>query len=125
MTVNLLSQRLKAAKRELTALKTAHMRGLGNMKVYQQKVVVPPEGHTGIQDILVSVTTDSSYPPYPFVAIYPLGDRNNNWSMELTDIIYKNGNNIKFGLLWLYDEGTNAFYVVSSSPITNVSYTWM
>lgn len=124
MTVNLLSQRLKAAKRELTALKTAHMRGLGNMKAFSQKVVVPQDGHTGIHDFTVTVETDNKYAPYPFISLFPLGTRNGDWTFELTNIFYNTGYNITFKLLWLYDEGTNGFYVVSSSPIKSINYIW-
>ena len=39
MTVNLLSQKLKAAKKEITDLKTAHKRGFGNLKIYRESRV--------------------------------------------------------------------------------------
>lgn len=124
MTVNLLSQRLKVVKRELTALKTAHMRGLGNVKVYKQRVDVPQDGHTGVHDITVTVTLDNTYAAYPYVDLYPVADTNNNHSMEVDSVFYQNEYTIIFKLLWLYKAGTNAFYVASSSPIANINYTW-
>lgn len=124
MTVNLLSQRLKDVKRELTALKTVHMRGLGSMRTFTQKVIVPQDGHTGIHDITVVVTTDNQYAPYPFISLFPAGTRDGDWTLELTNIFYNNSYTITFKLLWLYDEGTNAFYVTSFSPIKNITYAW-
>ena len=38
MTQNLLVQRFKDAKKELTALKTTHLRGIGNLKIYKETI---------------------------------------------------------------------------------------
>lgn len=125
MTVDLLSSRLKAAKRELTALKTAHARGLGNIKLFTEQITIDPTGYgTGIHELIVSVKTSSMYAPYPFIDILP-AIAGSSYSMEIEGFIYRGGYLAMCRLLWLYNTGTNKLSIVSSSPIQSVSYEWV
>ena len=75
MTVDLLSSRLKAAKRELTALKTAHTRGFGLLKVYTKTLNYSQTGiaEGGIYtNATLTISFSRDFPPRPFV--YVLGD---------------------------------------------------
>lgn len=68
--MNTLSQRLKYAKRELTALKTAHPRGLGNLRVYHRlETMTSPDTPRGTYVITIEITFDAKYAPYPFMNV--------------------------------------------------------
>lgn len=73
MTVDLLSVRLKEAKRELTNLKTAHKRGLGGLKVFEYDLDI--SGYTDHVYILnITVNFDPNFTSYPFVSCTPQSD---------------------------------------------------
>lgn len=127
MTVNLLTQRLKAAKRELTALKTAHKRGLGNMKVYQQQVNLSATGHElGFWYVLVDVDFDQNYAAYPFAQ--SMGGANaagDWWSVEPESVTYTSGYHAQFQFVWLLrPDDANFCFISSSSPIIDIEVTW-
>jgi len=67
MTVDLLSVRLKEAKRELTNLKTAHKRGLGLLKLYKYTVTLHPPGQLFAYYIELNITFSQNSSPYPFI----------------------------------------------------------
>lgn len=83
MTVDLLSQRLKAAKRELTNLKTAHSRGFGLLKVYKETIYFSQteleEGYI-YSNASVTIKFSKEFPPNPFV--YVLGDISMEYGRE-------------------------------------------
>lgn len=83
MTVDLLSQRLKAAKRELTNLKTAHTRGFGLLKVYKETIYFSQteleEGYI-YSNASVTIKFSKEFPPNPFV--YVLGDISMEYGLE-------------------------------------------
>lgn len=126
MTVDLLSLRIKEAKRELTALKTAHKRGLGNVKIYTYDFNIDPTGHdTGIWELVVRVDFDSSFAAYPFVYIAPQIGQSFSYSLEVATTDYRNDGYTAFvRCIWGYENGMTKSTVVSTSPIVNVSYTW-
>lgn len=68
--INLLSQRLINAKRELTALKTAHARGIGNLMVYRRnEQLTSPGATTEDYEITINITFSQEFSAYPFVNI--------------------------------------------------------
>lgn len=124
MTQNLLTIRLKNAKRELTALKTAHQRGLGLLKVYSEILdVAPPSGSEWTYWLTVSVDVDLS--SYPFTQFYFVPDAPLNGQPELE---YKNnGYTIEYRLQVLRIvavNGDSKIAIHSTSPIIAVSYSW-
>ncbi|MBP5470025.1 MAG: hypothetical protein J6Z11_12365 [Candidatus Riflebacteria bacterium] len=126
MTVNLLSQKLKAAKKEITDLKTAHKRGFGNLKIYRQKQIIDVSGHpTGTYYILsVNVNFSSSFSAYPFVSIIPNAE---NYAQNIIlQRYFNNGYSITQEFLWNTNSSLNSHFVeiFSISPITSVSYNW-
>lgn len=128
MTVNLLSQRLKAAKRELTALKTAHMRGLGLVNIYEQVVYIDPAGRTGQHELEIIITLDSSFPVYPFVQLLNKIDLSTQDArMGTLGFTYISPHQVKYGVLWWDAFGpanTDYVEVLSNAPISNVTYNW-
>lgn len=64
--MNTLGQRLKYARRELTALKTAHPRGLGNLRVYRKSGTTTSPATNGVYRITIKGTFSSLFTPYPF-----------------------------------------------------------
>lgn len=64
--MNTLGQRLKYARRELTALKTAHPRGLGNLRVYRKNQTIVTPGSAGVYRATIKGTFSSLFAPYPF-----------------------------------------------------------
>lgn len=127
MTINPLTMRLKAAKRELLALKTAHTRGLGNVRIYNSTITIDPTGHTtGIWDIIVSINFDQAFVAYPFVNFAPTIDPSNNHSLEVVGQDYSNGGfSLNAQFVWRYRAGTNTITVHSTAPVINYSYEWL
>lgn len=123
--MNLLSQRIKEAKRELTALKTSHRRGLGLLKIYTQTIdAPPPSGSSIFWWLTVNVTFDLA--EYPFVQMYYVWDgfaslldygalefqySNDGYSIEYRDRVVKLG--VPYKII-----------VYSTSPIKSISYSW-
>lgn len=124
---DLLVQRLKAAKRELTALKTAHRRGLGLLRVYEQTYLLADLGMSDISLRSVSITLQfsRSFSPYPFVTLVGQGiDNNAFWRSAIVESsnYTDNGFGIVFnGTLRRYDsEGLTKFMVRCTAPITSI-----
>lgn len=74
MSQNMLVERLKFAKRELTALKTAHFRGMGLLKIYKATYYFSQAGieEDYFYDAVVTIKFSRDFAPYPFT--YALGD---------------------------------------------------
>ena len=126
MTINPLTMKIKAAKRELLALKTAHTRGLGNVKIYTTTITIDTTGHTtGFWDITFTLDFDQAFTAYPLVNFIATMDSNRDYSMELEGQDYSDGGytlNAKFA--WRYKAGTNSITIDSTSPVVGYSYTW-
>ena len=127
MTINPLTMRIKAAKKELLALKTAHTRGLGNVKIYSSDITIDPTGHTSsFWDIAVSIDFDPSYVAYPFVNITPTISQNREHTLEVVGQDYSNGGySLNAQFIWRYKAGTNSIKVFATAPIVGYSYRWL
>lgn len=128
MTVDLLSARLKAAKRELTALKTAHERGLGNLRVYEFQDTIPSAGH---QDeawtLMISIDFDEKFSPYPFIYLIPtIQNTGLRFNVDAEGFQYTNGGkSAEYKIYYSYEEAALDLYtIISTAPIINVQYRW-
>lgn len=124
--MNLLTTKIKSIKRELTALKTSHARGLGNVKIYHRIVQVDPSGHeTGASYMTIIINFDRRFTAYPMAQIIPTMNYSGDYTMEMTGLDYSDqGYTMNAELVWIYEPGTTSFTVESTSPVDNVSYTW-
>lgn len=129
MTQNLLVQRFKSAKRELTALKTTHPRGIGNLKIYKETITFTASGGS-FKDAVITVTFSQNFAAYPFVYILGYGaDLSGKYyiSMDTKTINYtNNGYTAVFEAAAIYypELVPNRFDVYSTSPMTSITYTW-
>lgn len=128
MTVDLLSVRLKEAKRELTALKTAHKRGLGELKVFEYRLEI--SGYNDhVYDLSVTVNFDTSFTRYPFIFTYPQGDPNTFLSKaDLVSMDYtNNGASAVFNYSWFALTTIDPYTILfkSSVPIVSSEYTFV
>lgn len=125
--MNTLSQRLKYAKRELTALKTAHFRGIGLVKVFSREVHVDLSPYVGeLGYIRITVDFDNSYVPYPLAQIIPKVTSSGIivFSDALEIFYLNNGYSLRTRLTWAYSgSGISDFYVEALSPIADINYT--
>lgn len=124
---NLLSQRLKAVKAELTNLKTAHERGLGSLQVYSYPVNIDPSGHeSGFWELIITAEFDRTFAPYPFIYLEPeIRNSFDDHSLEMESFTYSDdGFSIVFRSIWWYSGTAHNARLVSSAPVINVSYTW-
>lgn len=127
MTVNLLSKRLKDAKRELTNLKTAHTRGLGNLRIFSQRIDLDPTGHElNFWYIIIDIEFDHNYAEYPFAqATAGIDPVEKTWSAEPESITYTSGYHAIFQFFWaLRTDNASYCFIASSSPIVNISIEW-
>lgn len=124
--MNLLATKIRDIKRELTALKTAHTRGLGNVKIYQKLVQVDPSGHqTGAYYMNVTITFDRRFAAYPLAQFYPTMLANGEYTMDIVGLDYADsGYTLRTELVWVYEAGTSSFTIESTSPVDTVTYTW-
>lgn len=120
---DLLVQRLKAAKRELTALKTAHRRGLGLLKIYAEDAEIE-EQQTGLWNIIITITFATNSTPYPFAYIEPqrAEDGSNPNLLDYDGWEYAdNGKKFIAHMSWVNrDIKTANFRIVASSPFTYI-----
>ena len=130
MTQNLLVQRFKDAKRELTALKTTHSRGIGLLNIYKETVTFTASGGT-FKDAVITVNFSQNFAAYPFVYIMGYGVRGTAtyfYSMGAESINYtNNGYTAVFEATAIYLPSSipNKFDVYSTSPATSITYTWV
>lgn len=128
MTQNLLVQRFKNAKSELTALKTAHIRGIGNLRVYKETVRFT--GSAVFLEGTVTINFSQNFAAYPFVYLLGYGvdlDGMHFISMDPESVNYtNNGYTAVFEGEALYDPEyiPNKFDVYSTSPMTSITYAW-
>lgn len=125
MSQNLLVQRLKFAKRELTALKTAHQRGLGLLKVYSKTIVIqPPSGSATFYWLTIDL--EFSISNYPFIQMYLVeNDISDTPTNTLPEFEYTNGGNKAEYRLVLQNTGTTySIRFNSTSPIASTNYSW-
>lgn len=128
MTQNLLVQRFKDAKKELTALKTTHLRGIGNLRIYKETITFTGSGL--FLEGTVTINFSQNFAAYPFVYLVGYGVRRTATyfaSISGDSINYiDNGYTAVFEATALYHPGTipNKFDVYSTSPMTSITYTW-
>lgn len=118
--MNLLSQRIKEAKRELTALKTAHKRGLGNLIVFN-KYCEEMSTHQSTP-LTITINFDTKYAPYPLFQVMLSGSATrlfggqnvsfSNNGYQATSVVYED-------LAFFMSYG---FYVLSTAPVESISY---
>ena len=125
MTVDLLSVRLKECKRELTALKTAHQRGLGELKIFRYPLQI--SGYNDhVYELTVTVDFDPNFTAYPFVSCTPQCDP--VYFLNKADIISfdftNNGRGAVFVFSWFAFTQIEPYTIMfhSSVPIVNVEY---
>jgi len=124
---NLFVQRLKHAKRELTALKTACQRGLGTVKIYSETAAGLEVGHTsGSWAVTITANLDQAFAAYPFMMVVPQVDSSFAYSLEVTSMQYEDsGYTAKFKANWKYDANAGGVVTIySTSPIDSVSFSW-
>lgn len=128
MTQNLLVQRFKNAKSELTALKTTHPRGIGNLRIYKETITFT--GSAVWLEGTVTINFSQNFAAYPFVYLVGYGVRRTVTyfaSIGGDSINYiDNGYTAVFEATALYDpeDIPNKFDVYSTSPMTSITYTW-
>ena len=131
MTINLLTARIKAIKKELLALKTSHTKSAFLLKIFSAigSVPIPAEGATDYAIITVNFSQDYGAYPYFRFAIEPtnLGYRNSGSNIYIgTETYGSNGYSIEVEIIQLGDEDySNNFKITSTSPITSISYEWI
>lgn len=126
MSIDLFSLKLKAAKRELLGLKTAHTRGLGNIRIYTTTIEIDPTGHTsGVYFIDLVVNFDTSFATYPFVNFSPYMDGEGGFAFDPIGVDYSNnGRTLNVRGAWIYRTGTNFVVIQSTAPIVSWNYDW-
>lgn len=121
---DLLVERLKVAKRELTALKTAHLRGLGLLKVFDETVGLDIEGRTGLiwyVDIILQFS--AGFAKFPFVqAIIGPGEV----SSPIENIVYdESGYSCTVTIAWInLVDPVQEIVIRSMAPIISASQNW-
>lgn len=126
MPTPVLVERLKRAKKELTALKTAHKRGVGLLKVYEEDVAPEPPDYTRWElTMTVNFGVDST--PFPFVyAVAKTLDESTYYfvaGFTQENIEYTNEHTVKVaGEFW--SENPVPIRILSTAPVENVSYSW-
>ena len=120
---NIFSLKLKAIKNELLALKTAHIKGIGNLRMFSSSIKVVDSEDYSLLSIIVDF--DSTSIPYPFVQVFGSVDANNNPTFTTLGGGYANNGytSITTGTGFVRQQ-IDTIYVESTSPITNIRYTW-
>ena len=126
--MNTLSQRLKYAKRELTALKTAHPRGLGNLRVYRRlETMTSPDTPRGTYVITIEMTFDDNYAPYPFMNVLAGPETYGVTLYSFEEFEYTN-NGRKARVLaygsFFRPSVTVEYEILSMAPVDNIVVNW-
>ena len=126
MPTPVLVERLKRAKEELTALKTAHKRGVGLLKVFEENIAPKAPDHTP-WDLTITLTFGANTAPYPFVyAIAKTLDESSYFfaaGFTQEEIEYTSEHTVKIaGSFW--SENAVPIRILSTAPVESVSYSW-
>lgn len=126
---NLLSQRLKSAKQELTDLKTVHGRGLGLLKVYSiTGEANPPTNANYSFRLIISFDRDFASMPLTNFLRYTTNPTAQfmQSSLEIDDEYYSNdGYDLVIeGYYSDWDIGNRGYKIVSMSPIAELRWEW-
>ena len=125
--MNTLSERLKYARRELTALKTAHPRGLGNLRVYRKSgSLTSPSGSRKDYNIIMDITFGASYKPYPFAQVIKGPDPGTVFLFNFEEFEYTNsGMGVRVTASGRFNAGASMPYeILSLAPVASVSTQW-
>lgn len=132
--MNLLSQRIKEAKRELTALKTAHKRGFGLLKIYKTECLfsnIPGLTDNYIYDATTTVTFSREFAPFPMAFLVGnFADDITGWfalSADAQEIKYSNdGYTVTFVGTSIYASkfDLDRMFIYSTAPVSSISYNW-
>lgn len=120
---DLLAQRLKKTKRELTALKTAHRRGLGLLKVYPREVELDVSGRTGIWTVTIGLSFDQKFAPFPLIESIQTVD---NPAMDQVALFYSNDGYAAYVTFdWISTPPVpETVKFVTSAPVISTTQTW-
>lgn len=129
--MNTLSQRLKYAKKELTALKTAHPRGLGNLRVYRriETIVSPADGGGRIREYEAKISGNFSslFAPYPYTQVV-IGNSPEDVSMlSMADFEYtSDGMGFATIIDGLFTQPSVpiTFEILSLAPVDGIEVEW-
>lgn len=126
--MNTLSQRLKYAKRELTALKTAHPRGLGNLRVYRRsEILVPPSSERELYTITIKLFFSPDFAPFPYIEVVKGSENPDIALFSFEDFEYfNNGMGATSIASGLFYEGAPSmpYEILSLAPVTNIETQW-
>lgn len=127
MPTPVLVERLKRAKLELTALKTAHKRGVGMLKVFEE-IVEPEAPDDTLWYLVMTISFSADSTSHPFVTVlcntfdetkYSLAQSFQQDEIEYT----QGGKSVKIGGSFFSSD--NSFLkILSTSPIASVSFSW-
>lgn len=139
MSQNMLVERLKFAKRELTALKTAHTRGLGTLKVYRTEHYFADDGITPANSYRgkLKIKFSRNFASYPFFYVDPTASGNDPWyypwystteSIKIIGMYFEDNGftGVVYGDIWY---STTSLYekvvIYSTVPIESVTGSWV
>lgn len=124
MTQNILVKDLKAAKRELIDLKTAHKKGQGLLKVYKETIKInPPSSPQALWWLTISVNFGIS--PYPFAERFMVRPFDDNIISGSDEIEYtNNGWSAEFRMVFYNFSSQHEAVIFSTSPLESTSYSW-
>lgn len=127
--INLLTNRIKDAKSELTALKTAYTRGLGLMDVYTfSGTANPPSRQDYLFKMTIRFDTEFAQNPLTYLSI-GIGDLVAPWLGSAIEVYNEtfasDGYSLTInGLISWAEDDISTYTIYSTSPITNVSWEW-
>lgn len=126
MTVDLLSVRLKEAKRELTNLKTAHLRGLGLLKLYTFTLDLDVQQRLGFWSIAVNIALKPDQSPFPFIQWVPIVNNDTSNVIELVGVQFSSdGMSVLYQFEWLAsDPYVDTINLYSTSEISSYTQEW-
>lgn len=126
MTVDLLSVRLKEAKRELTNLKTAHLRGIGMLQLFTYNISLDVQDRVGFWDVAVVVNFKPGQSPYPFLEYIPIVNNDTSNVIELIGMEFTNGGmSVLLQFEWLAsDPYVDTIELYCTSDIESYTQEW-
>lgn len=126
MPTPVLVERLKRAKEELTALKTAHKRGVGLLKVFEENISPQAPDQTP-WELTMTISFGANSTPYPFMYTLAktMDESDYFWSFGFREeeIEFTDEHTIKVaGEFW--SENPVPIRILSIAPVESVSYSW-